>query len=50
MKEIANWYEKYFDKSGNLKRTIDWTTMPIQETQYISSLNTKTILLMENKK
>ncbi len=44
------WCETYFDKNGKPKRPIDWTTMPIQETQYISSLNTKTILLMENKK
>ena len=44
------WCDTYFDKNGKPKRPIDWTTMPIQETQYISSLNTKTILLMENKK
>lgn len=45
------WCETYFDKNGKPKKLpIDWTTMPIQETQYISSLNTKTILLMENKK
>ena len=43
------WCETYFDKNGKPKKLpIDWTTMPIQETQYISSLNTKTILLMEN--
>ena len=42
------WCETYFDKNGKPKKLpIDWTTMPIQETQYISSLNTKTILLME---
>lgn len=51
LKEIANWYEKYFDKSGNPKRTIDWASMIIQESRYISFGNTQeNILLFEKQK
>ena len=47
-REFTNWYEKYFDKNGNPKDAIDWTTMPIQESQYISFGNTQeNIILME---
>ena len=46
-----NWYEKYFDKSGNPKRTIDWASMIIQESRYISFGNTQeNILLFEKQK
>ena len=49
LKEIANWYEKYFDKSGNPKRTIDWASMIIQESRYISFGNTQETMLLFEK-
>ena len=51
LKEIANWYEKYFDKSGKPKGTVDWASMIIQESRYISFGNTQeNILLFEKQK
>ena len=51
LREISNWYEKYFDKSGNPKRTIDWASMIIQESRYISFGNTQeNIILFEKQK
>ena len=47
---FTNWYEEYFYTNGKPKRDIDWATMPLQESQYISFGNTQEyILLMTNK-